>query len=329
MDGEAVLTELAAMVERHNEQVAAVRELSRQVQESGRRIAHLLEQGVTSGVPLPALGRVLSTVSQPVEPGPAVTEGSSSACDEGPGGRGSRLSRGSKTETADDADTPEPRIVAVDSVGSACVPGPRREPQPGETAIVRRPGGAAVEGKLNPEARALQIVLAAPVPSGIEFDALVRQLAAEGHAVYGRQVRAWLGRGIAVGCIQRVAGGRYVRCDSPLARGVRPLPSPPDVLVPDGVPPLLFQAYSVVSASVDQEVATRDLAVALGRNPNTLGPDLCAMLRAVGVSRPHRGRIKARYEGTSARLPGFTAACLKRAVDAYVAKASKKPAMPT
>lgn len=318
------------MVERHNEQVAAVRELSRQVQESGRRIAQLVEQGVTSGVPLPVLGRVLSTVSQPVEPGPAVEEGSSSACGEGPAGREPRPHPESKTETADDADTPEPRKAAVDSVGSACVPGPRRESQPGETAVVRRPpGGIAVEGKLNPEARALQIVLAAPVPSGIGFDALVRQLAVEGHAVYGRQVRAWLERGIAAGCIQRVAGGRYVRCGSPLAQGVRPLPSPPDVLVPDGVPPLLFQAYSVVSASADQEVATRDLAVALGRNPNTLGPDLCAMLRVVGVSRPHRGKIKARYEGTSVRLPGFTAACLKRAVDAYVAKASKKPAMPT
>ncbi|MFC7931925.1 hypothetical protein [Streptomyces cinereoruber] len=104
--------------------------------------------------------------------------------------------------------------------------------------------------------------------------------------------------------------------------------APAGELVPEGIPVLLFQAYSVVSASAEQEMATRDLAVALGRNPNTLGPELCALLREVGVERSDGGRIKARYEGTGKRLPGFTAVCLKRALDAHAARTSGAPAPP-
>lgn len=91
---------------------------------------------------------------------------------------------------------------------------------------------------------------------------------------------------------------------------------------------LLFQAHAVVSASTDQEMASRDLAAVLGRHPNTIGPDLCALLREVGVDRPDGGKIKARYAGNGKRLPGFTAACLQRALDAYAARASGSPATP-
>ncbi|MGC5543669.1 hypothetical protein ACPYPE_23650 [Streptomyces griseus] len=90
-----------------------------------------------------------------------------------------------------------------------------------------------------------------------------------------------------------------------------------DVKTREGVPHLLARAYAVVRALPEKEIASRDLAVALNHNPNTIGPDLCALLREVGVIRPSRGRIKARYEGASARLPGFTEPCLKRAVEAY------------
>lgn len=103
---------------------------------------------------------------------------------------------------------------------------------------------------------------------------------------------------------------------------------PAGELVPNGTPALLFQAYSVVAASRDQEMATRDLAAALGRNANTIGPDLCALLREVGVDRPDGGKIKARYAGNGKRLPGFTAACLQRALEAYAARASGSPAVP-
>lgn len=103
---------------------------------------------------------------------------------------------------------------------------------------------------------------------------------------------------------------------------------PAGELVPEGIPVLLFQAYSVVSTSAEQEMATRDLAVTLGRNPNTLGPELCTLLREVGVERSDGGRIKARYEGNGKRLPGFTAVCLKRALDAHAARASRAPAPP-
>lgn len=85
----------------------------------------------------------------------------------------------------------------------------------------------------------------------------------------------------------------------------------------EGVPLLLARAYAVVCAAPEKEVASRDLAIALDHNPNTIGPDLCALLREVGVVRPRRGRIKARYEDGSTRLPGYTEPCLKRAVDAY------------
>ncbi|MGW0926080.1 hypothetical protein ACWD3J_44720 [Streptomyces sp. NPDC002755] len=99
-------------------------------------------------------------------------------------------------------------------------------------------------------------------------------------------------------------------------------------LVPEGTPTLLFQAYSVVVACKEQEMASRDLAAALGWNPNTIGPDLCALLREVGVERSDGGKIRARYGENGKRLPGFTAACLKRALHAYAARASGSPATP-
>lgn len=99
-------------------------------------------------------------------------------------------------------------------------------------------------------------------------------------------------------------------------------------VVPEGIPVLLFQAHAVVSASTDQEMASRDLAAVLGRHPNTIGPDLCALLREVGVDRPDGGKIKARYAGNGKPLPGFTAACLQRALDAYAARAPGSPATP-
>ncbi|MGA4953775.1 hypothetical protein [Streptomyces lydicamycinicus] len=90
----------------------------------------------------------------------------------------------------------------------------------------------------------------------------------------------------------------------------------------EGVPALLVRAHAVVSATPEQEMASRDLAAALAHNANTIGPDLCALLREVGVVRPNRGKIKARYEKIGNRLPGFTADCLKEAIDAYGARAA-------
>jgi hypothetical protein len=103
---------------------------------------------------------------------------------------------------------------------------------------------------------------------------------------------------------------------------------PAGALVPEGTPALLFQAYSVVSATTEREMASRDPAAALGRNANTIDPDLCAMLREVGVDRPNDGKIKARYPGNGIRLPGFTAACLQQALDAYAARAASSPTTP-
>lgn len=97
----------------------------------------------------------------------------------------------------------------------------------------------------------------------------------------------------------------------------------------EDVPQLLVRAHAVVSAVPEKEMASRDLAAALEYHPNTIGPDLCAIMREVGIMRPNRGKINARYDGgTGGRLPGFTAACLKQAVDAYVAQATASD-MPT
>ncbi|MGW2706893.1 hypothetical protein [Streptomyces sp. NPDC001340] len=126
------------------------------------------------------------------------------------------------------------------------------------------------------------------------------------------------------GCEEEPGARRLVPTQSP---GANPR-TVAGGLVPEGIPVLLFQAHAVVSASADQEMATRDLAAALGRNPNSIGPDLCALLREVDVDRPNDGKIKARYPGNGKRLPGFTAACLQQALDAYAARASDSPTTP-
>ncbi|MFF1548981.1 hypothetical protein [Streptomyces sp. NPDC058291] len=56
----------------------------------------------------------------------------------------------------------------------------------------------------------------------------------------------------------------------------------------------------------------------MGENVNIVGGELCAMLREVGVLRPNRGKINARYGGTTGqRLPGYTAETLGQAIAAY------------
>ncbi|MCZ1012635.1 hypothetical protein [Streptomyces lydicus] len=103
-------------------------------------------------------------------------------------------------------------------------------------------------------------------------------------------------------------------------------PLPRERTEQEGVPSLLVRAYAVVSTTPEREMASRDLAAALGHNVNAIGGDLCALLREVGVVRPNKGKINARYEKLSNRLPGFTADCLKQAIDAYSARTA--PVLP-
>lgn len=102
-------------------------------------------------------------------------------------------------------------------------------------------------------------------------------------------------------------------------------PLPRERAEQEGVPSLLVRAHAVVSATPEREMASRDLAVALGHNVNAIGGELCALLREVGVVRPNKGKIKARYEKIGNRLPGFTADCLKEAIDAYSARTAPTP----
>ncbi|MEU9489306.1 hypothetical protein AB0D83_37720 [Streptomyces decoyicus] len=103
-------------------------------------------------------------------------------------------------------------------------------------------------------------------------------------------------------------------------------PLPRERVEQEGVPSLLVRAHAVVSATPERAMASRDLATALGHNVNAIGGELCALLREVEVVRPNKGKINARYEKTGARLPGFTADCLKQAIDAY--KARMAPTLP-
>ncbi|MFE3770797.1 hypothetical protein [Streptomyces sp. NPDC059122] len=105
------------------------------------------------------------------------------------------------------------------------------------------------------------------------------------------------------------------------------IPWPLEEAEQEGVPALLVRAHAVVSATPEREMASRDLAAALAHNANTIGPDLCALLREVGVVRPNKGKINARYEKIGNRLPGFTADCLNQAIDAYSAQTA--PTAPT
>ncbi|MFI1606974.1 hypothetical protein ACH4YN_33320 [Streptomyces griseofuscus] len=51
---------------------------------------------------------------------------------------------------------------------------------------------------------------------------------------------------------------------------------------------------------------------------NIIGGELCSMLREVGIVRPQRGKVSARYGGTTGpRQPGFTAETLGQAIAAY------------
>lgn len=63
-------------------------------------------------------------------------------------------------------------------------------------------------------------------------------------------------------------------------KSARPL----SIVDEQGVPRLLARAYAVVCAVPEKEIASRDLAIGLDHNPNTIGPDLCALLREVGVT---------------------------------------------
>ncbi|MFE9574566.1 hypothetical protein ACFYMW_39685 [Streptomyces sp. NPDC006692] len=155
--------------------------------------------------------------------------------------------------------------------------------------------------------RALQVVRGVSWPSGIEVGTLMRVLASEGHTVTESQTRDWLEVWTVQGHVRRVSPDRYL-CSSLLLGS-------PTLATGDRAPLLLRRAHQVLTATPEREMSTRALAAALQENVNIEGGELCSMLREVGVTRPNRGRVKARYGGTTGpRLPGFTADTLGTAI---------------
>ncbi|MEU9080715.1 hypothetical protein AB0D22_39380, partial [Kitasatospora sp. NPDC048538] len=81
----------------------------------------------------------------------------------------------------------------------------------------------------------------------------------------------------------------------------------------DPAPELLVRAHGAITADGGDRMSTADLAAALGADAHTLGSELGALLRAVGVERPGAGTV--RIDGAS--KSGFYAATLADALTRY------------
>ncbi|MEU9075964.1 hypothetical protein AB0D22_15015, partial [Kitasatospora sp. NPDC048538] len=81
----------------------------------------------------------------------------------------------------------------------------------------------------------------------------------------------------------------------------------------DPAPELLVRAHAAITADGGDRMSTADLAAALGADAHTLGSELGALLRAVGVERPGAGTV--RIDGTT--RTGFYAATLADALTRY------------
>ncbi|WP_231406025.1 hypothetical protein [Streptomyces clavuligerus] len=167
--------------------------------------------------------------------------------------------------------------------------------------------------------RALEIVRDTAVTAGITHPALVRQLEEEKHAVYGRQVRVWLGEWVAEGLVRQLRDGSFARAGTPAVflPVAEPRPSDP-------VPELLTRAYAV-SVGAGGTISSQVLCTLLNQDKRThtnaslMGQELVGLLREVGVDRPHHGKVPNPSGG--AVVMGFTAETLGRAIAAYEARA--------
>ncbi|MFB7852422.1 hypothetical protein ACFC34_36150 [Streptomyces sp. NPDC056053] len=181
--------------------------------------------------------------------------------------------------------------------------------------------GAVQVAAVTARARALEIVQETDITAGITIDALMRQLGSENHAVYGRQVRNWLGTWVTDRKIRRLRDGLYIRAGIPADQF-----RTPTLTTSQGVPFLLQRAYQAVVSASGGEMSSRDLAAALDYSDSGLmGAELCAQMRAVGVIRPNSGKIRARING-AAQL-GYTSETLGKAIAAYNAKETRSRAV--
>ncbi|MEU6352917.1 hypothetical protein ABZ896_26920 [Streptomyces sp. NPDC047072] len=158
---------------------------------------------------------------------------------------------------------------------------------------------------------------------------LIVALLAEGHShVTPRNVAAWLTRWELLGRIQATdnrPAPAYELVDSGRDR----TRVDPRLLVPssdDPVPLLLRAAYDEIRASGKKWLHTRTLAASAGFRSYEFGAHLGPLVRAVGVHRPAQN---VREVPGGPLAPGYTEECLRQAVAAYEAGATKAADVPT
>ncbi|MFE3144303.1 hypothetical protein [Streptomyces scopuliridis] len=290
-DEQGVLKYLDDVIQRRDHAVAQAYELRAEAhRQFARQLGDLVEAVVTANVPVPprAAERILHAMRHETEaPAEAVVS----------------VTPGHTALSVEEARCPE---GDVRSQANASLQ-PTLPALPTQAARPAAPQAAAVTART----RALEIVRETDITTGINVDTLMRRLGAENHAVYGRQVRNWLSEWVTERKIRRLRDGFYIRAGVPADQFTTPT-----LATSMSAPLLLRRAYQIVVATPDGEMSSRDLAAALGSSDSGLfGAQLCAQMRAVGVTRLNKGKIRARLKG--AVQIGYTAETLGRAIAAY------------
>ncbi|MGA4846665.1 hypothetical protein ACOBQB_10505 [Streptomyces sp. G5(2025)] len=287
------LNELALCIEHHNETLEKSRGLWAEAEQASRRIGHLVGLAMTTGTSWAELGRLLAAVEDTAVPSGLKTPRSAEPSHDA-------TEPLEEQASLEDARPSAPVGTETDALGTP------RVLQQGKPEEQSAEGGSV-------HARALQIVREVQWPSGVEVATVMRVLASEGHTVTEHQTRAWLDEWTASGQGRRVEANRYLRRDLLLTS--------PTLATGDHAPLLLRRAHQIVAATPEKEMSTRRLAAALDENVQIVGGELCSMLREAGITRPNRGKIGARYGGTTGpRLPGYTAEALGQAIAVYNAR---------
>ncbi|MFI6281583.1 hypothetical protein [Streptomyces sp. NPDC050988] len=193
-----------------------------------------------------------------------------------------------------------------------------------------RSGGRACPSRVPTEftalsrSRAWELLSLAGMDEEHTASDLLGSLRDEGHVhVKQPDVDEWLLRWEQLRRVRRVGNSgvpAYVVVDKrptrPLAEVVGLASSPEDP-----VPYLVRVVLDEVETSGRECLHTGTIASALGVSPYELGASLCPLLRSVGVHRPGTGRVREVPGGLLA--PGFTEACLRKAVTAFETKAEE------
>ncbi|MFJ6054599.1 hypothetical protein [Streptomyces sp. NPDC092307] len=308
MEENEILSRINAVIMRRNHYLAQAAQLWSAGQRCSYGIGRLVGQALAMGMHPTDVGQLLEAAQQR---GPALVAENRAF--------GRKIVTARWKTNADPADggpvqpvrgTNALPVVQDPAAGRPAVPAQRRKADL-STPVSTRPG--SVPAPL----RVLHIVREALDEDGINVEALMRRMGAEGYTVNNRQVRRWLDEWCKKQVIRPMPGGRYRPTDGPQL--------PLAMAASKAAPLLLRRAHLIVAAAKGGEMSTRDLTAALnagagreevgGADVRAVGAKLSAQLRKVGVTRPNGGRIQAKYCGGV--LVGFTAETLGRAITAY------------